>query len=174
MIFFTADQHFSHPNIISFCGRPFPSVSVMNEEIIKRYNEVVSDNDLVIHAGDVTMKKSYQETIQFVEQLKGEKIFLIGSHDSWLKGTRSSYIFEKLIEGQYVVVCHYAMRTWPRSHYGAWQLFGHSHGRLEPEGKQWDVGVDNNNFYPISFEKLKEIMETRPDNFNLVKRKEEK
>jgi calcineurin-like phosphoesterase family protein len=62
------------------------------------------------------------------------------------------------------------MRVWPRSHYNSWQLYGHSHGRLEPVGKQWDVGVDNNNFYPVSFDQLVEIMKNRPDNFNLVKK----
>lgn len=50
------------------------------------------------------------------------------------------------------------MRTWERSYHGSWQVFGHSHGRLEPIGKQWDVGVDNNNFYPVSFDKLSSIM----------------
>jgi calcineurin-like phosphoesterase family protein len=62
------------------------------------------------------------------------------------------------------------MRTWHRSHYNAWLLYGHSHGRLPPIGKSWDVGVDNNNFTPISFEQVKDIMKARPDNPNLVKR----
>jgi hypothetical protein len=41
---------------------------------------------------------------------------------------------------------------------------------LPPIGKQWDVGVDNNDFYPVSLPQLKEIMKTREDNFNLVKK----
>jgi calcineurin-like phosphoesterase family protein len=40
------------------------------------------------------------------------------------------------------------MRVWPRSHHNSWQLYGHSHGKLLPIGKQWDIGVDNNDFYP--------------------------
>jgi calcineurin-like phosphoesterase family protein len=63
------------------------------------------------------------------------------------------------------------MRTWARSHYNSWQLYGHSHGKLEPIGKQWDIGVDNNNYYPVSFDQITEIMKTRPDNPNLIKRR---
>lgn len=70
-----------------------------------------------------------------------------------------------------------AMLVWPRSHYNSWQLFGHSHGGLSHtnsdnliHGKQMDVGVDTNNFYPYSFEQIQKIMEKRPDNFNLVRK----
>ena len=49
------------------------------------------------------------------------------------------------------------------SHYGAWQIYGHSYGHLPPIGKQWDVGVDNNEFRPVSFDELKAIMAPVPD-----------
>jgi len=45
-------------------------------------------------------------------------------------------------------------------------VYGHSHGRLVPDGKQWDVGVDNNDYLPVSFEKLQEIMSNLQDNPN--------
>jgi calcineurin-like phosphoesterase family protein len=48
-------------------------------------------------------------------------------------------------------------------------LYGHSHGKLPPIGKSWDIGVDNNDFSPISFKEMEKIMEERPDNPNLVK-----
>jgi len=60
------------------------------------------------------------------------------------------------------------MRTWPKSHYNTWQLFGHSHGKLKGIGKQLDVGVDTNNFYPYTFEQLKEKMKNQPNNFNFI------
>lgn len=62
------------------------------------------------------------------------------------------------------------MRVWHRSHFNSWQLYGHSHGKLDPVGKQWDVGVDNNGFYPLSFEDIELLMKVRPNNFNLLKR----
>ena len=76
---------------------------------------------------------------------------------------------KKLGKGHPLTVCHYCMLTWQASHYNSWQLFGHSHGRLQKDlGKQYDIGVDNNNFYPISYDQVKEIMKNRPDNFNCV------
>jgi len=169
MIWFTADEHYGHSNIIKYCNRPFDDLEEMDDEIIDRHNSVVCEGDTVIHAGDFTLaKKEIAE--KYIRCLNGKThVFIKGSHDSWLSESTPA-ILEYRIGMQYVVVCHYAMRVWSRSHYNSWQLFGHSHGRLEPVGKQWDIGVDNNNFYPLSFEQIKEIMKSRPDNFNLVRK----
>lgn len=168
MYWFTADEHYGHHNTIKYNNRPFSSVEEMNETIINNHNKVINKNDLVIHAGDFTLRdKKYAESI--IRKLTGKHIFLRGSHDRWLRQSHAKDLYEKTIEKQFIVVCHYAMRVWHRSHYNSWQLYGHSHGRLEPVGKQWDIGVDNNNFYPVSFEQIKEIMKNRPDNFNLIK-----
>lgn len=170
MYFFTADEHYFHSNIIEYNNRPFQDEFEMNEVIIKNSNSVVKGGDTVVHAGDLTLLKDRKKIqLEIIDRLNGNHIFLKGSHDYWLPRNKSIQIWEKMIEGVYVVVCHYAMRTWARSHYNSWQLYGHSHGRLEPVGKSWDVGVDNNNFYPVSFEQIKEIMKNRPDNPNFIK-----
>jgi calcineurin-like phosphoesterase family protein len=54
-----------------------------------------------------------------------------------------------------IALCHYQMRVWDRSHYGSIHLYGHSHGQSESEGKSMDVGVDANDFYPVS---LKDVL----------------
>ena len=167
MHFFTADEHYGHGNIIRYCRRPFLTASEMDEDLIRRHNEVVGAEDIVVHAGDFALG-SPSKAQAYAGRLKGRHIFLRGSHDRWLLEP-SMQIWECSIEGQQVVVCHYAMRVWPRSHYGSWQLFGHSHGKLPPIGKQWDVGVDNNDFYPLSFDRIREIMKDLPDNPNLLK-----
>jgi calcineurin-like phosphoesterase family protein len=164
--FFTADEHYGHKNILRYCRRPFASAEEMGQELIRRHNEVVGADDTVIHAGDFTLLKK-TEAEKYLRQLRGHHCFLRGSHDRWL-GKAAPAMLELTIEGQCIVVCHYAMRVWPRSHYNSWQLFGHSHGKLDPVGKQWDIGVDNNNFYPVSFEQLRAIMLSRPDNPNLI------
>lgn len=161
MYWFTSDEHFFHSNIIKHCNRPFESVLEMNEEIIKRHNEVVGENDEVIHCGDFAWKSSFAHVQKIIEKLNGNHIFLKGSHDRWLKETHCHEIWEKMIDGQYIVCCHYAMRTWPRSNYGSFQLHGHSHGTLEPLKNQMDVGVDANDFYPVSFEQIKRDLRGR-------------
>jgi calcineurin-like phosphoesterase family protein len=139
----------------------------MDDELIKRHNTVVQNDDTVIHIGDFTLaKSSIAET--YVKKLKGKHIFLRGSHDYWLD-SNAPVLWEKKLNGFYIVAFHYAMRTWPRSHYNSWQVHGHSHGQLQPIGKQVDVGVDVHDFYPVSLHHLQKIMEIRLDNPNLVK-----
>ena len=167
MLFFTADEHYHHHNIIKYCKRPFGSVREMNEALISNHNEVVGPEDRVVHVGDFTLK-SQARAREIVSRLNGRHTFLKGSHDYWL-GRKAQTTWERKIGDNYVVACHYAMRAWARSHYNSWMLYGHSHGTLEPVGKQWDVGVDNNGFYPVSIRKLAGIMKGRPDNPNLVK-----
>ena len=153
MIYFTADEHYGHINIIKYCNRPFKNVDEMNTKIINNHNKVVYDKDTTYHLGDFTLEKDAEK---YINRLNGTHIFVKGSHDYWNK--ELPYIIELEINKIYIVLCHYAMRTWPRSHHGSIQLFGHSHGQLPAEKNQYDVGVDNNNFYPVSFKQIKKLL----------------
>lgn len=171
MYFFTADEHYFHEKILDYCKRPFSSVKEMNEELIKRHNEVVkSDQDVVIHAGDFAFVNKKIDVInKLIGRLNGTHIFIRGSHDKWMPQVGYHEIYKTKIENKIVVVSHYAMRRWGQSHYNSYHLFGHSHGNLEGFGKSFDIGVDTNNFYPYSWEQIKEIMNDRPDNENLIR-----
>jgi calcineurin-like phosphoesterase family protein len=54
------------------------------------------------------------------------------------------------LDGQRLILCHYPLRAWNGQHRGALQLHGHSHGRLKPLPRQFDVGVDACEFRPIA------------------------
>jgi len=173
-IFFTADEHYGHANIIKFCNRPFSSILEMDEALIANHNSVVKKDDLVIHAGDFSLhsKREFVEK-KYVSRLNGEHIFLEGSHDKWLKKSNAKQIYSLRMGSpqKLIVVCHYALHVWPKSHFNSWHLYGHSHGRLNLHGKSHDIGVDNNNFAPLSFEQIAEIMKLKPDNPNLIRSK---
>ena len=47
MIFFTADTHFGHANVIKHDDRPFKTVEEMDKAIIDNWNSVVGDKDEV-------------------------------------------------------------------------------------------------------------------------------
>lgn len=170
-IWFTADTHFSHPRIIEYCNRPFKSVDEMDQAIISNWNNKIAPKDLVYHLGDFGFGP-IQKLREIKSKLNGHIEFIFGSHDknltSFFKSRR--YLLRIKIEGQVIVLCHYAMRVWPESHYNSWHLYGHSHGRLENFGKSLDVGVDCWNFYPVSYEEIKQKMSKRPDNLNFVKK----
>ncbi len=61
---------------------------------------------------------------------------------------------------QDIVMLHYSMRVWNKSHHGSWHLYGHSHGTLpdDPNSLSIDVGVDCHNYQPISYDEIKSIM----------------
>lgn len=167
-VWFSADEHYGHSNIIKYCNRPFADTKEMDEEIIRRHNEVVKQEDTVYHIGDFTLR-SEREAHEYISRLNGKNLFIRGSHDRWMKVGNYHEIEEIEINGQKIVLCHYAMRVWPESHYNSWHLYGHSHGNLSGIGKSIDVGVDTHNFYPYSFEKIKELMDKKEDNFNKLK-----
>lgn len=187
--FFTADTHFNHHNIIKYCKRPFKHVLEMNEELIKRWNEVVGPEDFVYHLGDFGFPGGGTLPVitDIISRLHGKIGLIVGSHDKELKRLLSNgqaptktgtFSFLKSIEtvilttgpqeNATIVMCHYAMRVWPFSHFGSWHLFGHSHGTLPAWGKSHDVGVDAENFRPVSLSEIKMIMQEKPDNFDLT------
>jgi len=164
----TSDEHYGHKNIIKYCNRSFDSIEEMNQTIIDNHNKIVTEEDTTIHVGDFTLKsKTY--AIDIIHKLNGSHMFIKGSHDYWLDQKHMTRL-EKKIYDNFIVFDHYAMRVWPRSHHNSILLFGHSHGGLKSFGKSMDVGVDTNNFYPYSIERVVSLMRNKPDNFNLVRR----
>ena len=166
-LYFTADTHFFHHNVIEYSKRPFASVTEMNEKLIYNWNSTVTDGDVVYHLGDVSFGKK-EETTEIIKRLKGEIHLIRGNHDgkrldTGLFASCQDYKVLK-IEQEYIVLSHYAMRVWDRSHYGSWMLHGHSHGSLnhEGQGKILDVGVDCFNFKPVSFTQLCSLFSTIP------------
>ena len=167
MIFFTADEHFGHDAIRKYCNRPFASVEEMDGALVANFNSCVGVGDTIYHLGDFCFKNK-TSSVGYRSRLNGNNIFLKGNHD---KETNDlPHIMEITIEGQFIVLAHYSMRVWNRCHYGSWQLYGHSHGTLPPIGKQFDVGVDNNNYFPISFTQLKEKLDLVPNHVVFDKR----
>lgn len=159
---FSADSHYHHANIIKYCNRPFKDVAEMNETMISNWNKVVENSDIVYHLGDFSFSKHVEE---LSKRLNGQIILIKGNHDK-LKKWPSKFVwvgdikFIK-IDNIDITLCHYSMRVWKASHFGAYMLFGHSHGTLKNiTGRTMDVGVDCHNFTPISFEKVREILET--------------
>lgn len=178
---FTSDSHFGHTNIINYCNRPFISVDEMDAVLIDNWNNLVGDDDIVYHLGDFTL--SGRLTAQkYFSRLKGLIRVLENPwhHDrGWLS---AAYIFTsgsnlpiqilppmvvlelpEYGDGGYpkpLVLCHYPLAMWDRKHYGAWHLHGHSHGKYHAPDNAciYDVGVDSNNFKPVSLKSIAQWM----------------
>jgi calcineurin-like phosphoesterase family protein len=133
----------------------------MDEALIKNWNKRVAKGDVVYHLGDF----GFGRCLDVLDRLNGIIILIEGSHDSHIMRECEGRFFQinKMrtitILKQEITLCHYAMRRWPKSHYGSWHLYGHSHGKLPPYGKSFDVGVDCNGFSPISFFEIQTKMD---------------
>lgn len=176
--FFTSDTHFGHANIIRFCNRPFQNVEEMNEVLIENWNKVVSKDDTVFHLGDFAFGGS-NVWKSIIPRLNGHINLIIGNHDR--KNLRQGYMsyFDMVvpqlqieIEDNSIYLNHYPFLCYGGSYRGVWQLFGHVHSGPGADGldisrlrvllpTQYDVGVDNNNFTPISYREVKNKIEAQ-------------
>jgi len=171
-IFYTADLHLGHTNIIKYCNRPFNSFEHMNRVLINNWNSVVTEKDTVRLLGDVTLG-GWQRFVYYMNQLNGNIRIIPGNQDKrWLKRWHSNPVnpfnrvgvLDSIVTTKDVIMCHYPLLTWSRSHYGVINLHGHSHGvignvtrsGLEADGGyRVDVGVDCWNYYPVTMDQIK-------------------
>ena len=161
-IWFTADFHLGHKNIIRYCNRPFESIEAMNSAILERLNSAVKANDVLYFLGDFCIGPKTR-ALELRREIRCKKIFAVpGNHDKDTRKLTEEFswlgdLAEISINGQRIVLCHYAMRVWNHSSHGAWHLFGHSHGRLPTldTSLSMDVGVDTHDFRPWSFDEIR-------------------
>ena len=182
-VFFTSDTHFGHSNIIKYCARPFDTTNNMDEALINNWNAKVPKDGIVYHLGDFAWGSiNYWEKIR--EQLNGEIILVYGNHDEkYLNNERIYKLFKEVtpqkkiwINKIPIYMNHYPFLCFGGSYKGlgaTWQLFGHVHSNPRSEEgldhkrlvncfpTQYDVGVDNNNFTPISFDELHSYINNR-------------
>ncbi len=162
-IFFIADTHFGHENIIRYCDRPFARAQEMDAKIIDNWNAVVRPGDTVYHLGDF----SWSHPEPYLKRLMGKVVLIKGNHDRsrWIEESPFEgchHLLElknKPVKGASIVLCHYSMRVWNHSHRnGSWMLYGHDHGRLAPIKNSVDVGVDPNGFRPLALEEVARLI----------------
>jgi len=162
-IFFTSDTHFGHGGTLGLYRRPFASVAAMNEALVERWNETVGSDDVVWHLGDFAIRQRPAVVAELLARLNGRKHLVAGNNDppatAELDGWESVQPYVEITaEGVSLVLCHYPFRSWRGMGKGWLNLHGHSHGRLKPLPRQFDVGVDVWGFRPVT---LGEILDAR-------------
>ncbi len=167
MIYFTSDLHLGHAGIIPACLRPFRDVKDMNETLIANYNAIVGKNDTVYILGDLSYKVPVEAIPNLLARLKGTKILIRGNHDNRSCDDLYKYVkdFERItVEGMDLTLMHYPMLSWPNRRRGAVHLHGHIHASYEYNEtnrdlgiRRFDVGIDANNFFPVSAKQIREF-----------------
>ena len=194
-IYFTADTHIFHTNIVKHCpDRPYPEMNVEkahDEWLIDLWNSKIEKQDIVYIVGDFAFGNKIMVT-KLLGKLRGQKHLILGNHDASsskltnyfesmtqikdLSFKKSVYSFLK--KDFDLALCHYPLVSWNRKNYGACMVHGHCHGRVDDYNVKTgdlrvDVGIDgklareNEGF--ILLEKLYEYFWNVAQNDNFAK-----
>ena len=160
-IFFTSDTHFNQLTKVTTKQVPFENVDEMNDELVRRWNNVVSYNDTVYHLGDFG-------DYDFIKKLNGRVILICGNYEK-----RDYKVFEKFrqkllnlgfadviengmyldekVLGRKVYLTHK-----PTDHAkDCLTLFGHVHSLAVVKPFGFNVACTYHNFTPITAKKVK-------------------
>lgn len=171
MIYFTSDLHLGHRGIITMRNRPFANVEEMNRTLITNFNAIVHKNDTVYILGDLAHHMQVEDANKIIEKMNGRKILIKGNHDK----KYDSNLFDEIrdfktvsLNGQSFSLMHYPMLSWPKSHHGSYMLHGHIHSdesynlQNREEGiLRYDVGVDANQYCPVSVNQILQFFDRR-------------
>jgi calcineurin-like phosphoesterase family protein len=154
--YFTSDTHFGDHRVLNLYPRPFASTAAMDAAMAANWNARVGAEDEVWHLGDFA--RTAKGAAEVFARLNGRKRLILGNNDppgvAELGWESVAAYAEIEVDGVKLVLCHYPFRSWNGMHRGALNLHGHSHGRLKPLPRQYDVGVDVRDFRPVTLEVL--------------------
>lgn len=168
-IFYIADTHFGHANIIRLSNRPFQNVDEMDRTLIENWNNRVHKDDIVYIVGDFAFK-SANNPVGILDRLNGRKVLIKGNHDGRnLKDSAFRKHFEEICDrktindnGRMVVIDHFPLIEWDGFFRGTYLVYGHIHNNIgnfaykcmKELDNALNAGVDINNFMPVTLDEM--------------------
>lgn len=163
-IFFIADTHFGHEKIIKLCNRPFENLQDMQNQLIQKWNNKVSNEDTVYILGDFCFKMSKQDAVQILNMLNGKKVLIKGNHDKYVGQRDFDECFEKICDiiqinenKLQMVLCHYPIIDYAGMYYGAKMIYGHIHNKYIPHKDMYCVSAECVNYEPVTWAEIEHI-----------------
>lgn len=161
---FISDTHFFHTNMLKFTDdkgkrtRPFNSLEEMHEYMIKKWNDVVDDNDYVYHLGDVTFQyhKPFNE---LMSRLKGKKRLIVGNHDKiWNPALQRWFEKAELWHGfkEYNFTAVHMPLPIQGLRDGAYCVHGHVHQNSLKNPNYINVSVEVRDYTPVHIDQIAE------------------
>jgi len=151
-IWFTADTHFAHPNILKHMPlREFEDIVDMEDCFINTINDLVKPKDTLVVAGDFCWKAG--QVGHFRQRLNVREIHVaMGNHDAASLKNHVSMCRDMLFEkfnGRWFHIVHYPLLSWRKMNHMGICCYGHSHGLAEemldelwPYRNSMDIGID--------------------------------
>jgi len=163
-LYFTADTHYFHRNVIKYCDRPFESEPKMRRALISIYNQKVRKDDTVYFLGDVAMlgTSQWERLSGLVQSLNGTKHLVLGNHDEfkWQRyldvGFTSVHSAHWMESNGYKIVMAHDPAVYCTLDPGTVFLHGHIHNLYKslPAQRTINVGVDVWDFSPITLQQI--------------------
>jgi calcineurin-like phosphoesterase family protein len=154
----TADWHLGEDRF-ELMGRPFTTRDEHIETIIKNHNALVAPDDEVIMVGDVCYQKT-PEFLPVVGRMNGKKTLVRGNHDRVFTDAQLAQYFGVIIGdggGFHIQVgdlpC-YVTHYPTEGKQEVFNLVGHIHAAWKYQLNMFNVGVDVNNFRPVSLDRI--------------------
>lgn len=144
----------------------------MNNVLIQNWNSYITDHDEVYVLGDFLFGGTGKDANNILHRLKGKKYLIIGNHDKFLKDVNFDTAYFEWIQDYFVldyqkqkfILFHYPILEWQGYFRDTIHLYGHVHNsgkdinqkkRLDVLGnKAYNVGVDVNNYCPVSIKEI--------------------
>jgi calcineurin-like phosphoesterase family protein len=138
VIYYISDLHLGHRNVIEMDHRPFETIEEMDEAIIARWNERVTEEDDVYIVGDFAYRNGYTAD-WYLRRLRGRKHLVCGNHDYLTQQNEKAMDLLASVEkmhyiqdaGRGVLLCHYPVAEWYGKRYGGYHVHGHIHNRRD-------------------------------------------
>lgn len=169
--YFTADLHIGHTFIRKL--RNYNNKQEMHDTLIDTWNSIITEDTDVFILGDITFANT-ADTILVLSQLNGHLHLIRGNHDKGLAKICLDF-FDTVSDVKEIYIrnadnatktrvfmSHYSHQIWNLSHYGAYHLFGHSHGSLKGIGRSIDVGLDTNDVKPYTWYEIDNVLKNIP------------
>ena len=167
MKFYTSDLHFDHSNMLNYEHRPWENVEKMNNVLLFRINASLGVNDELYILGDFTLRNTRSVVEKFRDGIICRHVHLVtGNHDYFAKREWAKELFETIQpykeiydEGRKLILCHYPILYWNGMDKGSIHMYGHiqsREGMQHPHKDAYNVGVDVNDWCPVT---LKELLE---------------
>lgn len=146
----TTDTHFNHNMLVDIEERP----ENFEHTIVKKWKEVVKENDLVIHLGDVCFG-GVEMWAHYISRLPGNKVLVLGNHDKasyhWYMTHGFCFACDEFVwdyGGYNILFTHEPCDEEYLREYGLVNVHGHTHG-----GKHRTLGnVNPDLYYSLSLE----------------------
>ena len=163
--FFTSDTNFYHDNILKYCNRPFSSVDDMNEKLIKNWNSVVGENDIVWHLGDFCFGRK-ENVSEILPKLNGKINLVMGNHDRQKVKFYYDVGFNRVYDRQVLINGFYILSHIPlqflNDNCPFFNIYGHVHD--SPMYNTWSkcgccVCIERHDYKPISWKEIQNHIE---------------